>query len=191
MQPLLSVISSINIIIITVALLLENHLNIDSISSHIMVKTCIVVSAVILEGNMAILQMNSSLKKWMLIGDHFGGSESPEDAIKRIVKEKTHEEIDLIDYTLRQRDDTIPLKLSINPITILIENMTYEDGKHNHIDIVFLAKLKNNSKSLISSDRDLRWFPISEMGDNDVDPKVVEVIERASSYIYDYMDNIK
>ena len=150
-----------------------------------MTKTCIVASAAILEGNMAILQSNDSLKKWMLIGDHFRNDETPEDGIKRIVKEKTDETIELIDYTKREKDQDMPLKLSINPITILVENLNYEDGRHNHIEIVFSAKLKNKSKTLISSQKNVRWFPIDEMRDIEIDPKVLEVIERASSFIYD------
>ena len=75
-----------------------------------MTKTCIVASAAILEGNMAILQWNESLKKWMLIGGHFRNDETPEEGIKRIVKEKTDETIELIDYTKREKDQDMPLK---------------------------------------------------------------------------------
>jgi ADP-ribose pyrophosphatase YjhB (NUDIX family) len=148
-----------------------------------MTKTCIVASAVILEENMVILHRNDILKKWMLPGGHFLNEETPENAIKRIVEEMTGENIELIDYTNRKKDEDMPLNLSLNPITILVENIAYEDGKHNHIDIVFIAKLKNKSKSLIHSQKDVRLFPISEMRGNEIDSKVVEVIERASSYL--------
>ena len=155
-----------------------------------MTKTCIVASAVILEENMVILQRNDSLKKWMLPGGHFLNDEPPENAIKRIVEEMTGENIELIDYTNRKKDEDMPLNLSLNPITILVENIAYEDGKHNHIDIVFIAKLKTKSKSLIHSQKDVRLFPISEMRGIEIDSKVVEVIERASSYLYNNNDNV-
>ena len=154
-----------------------------------MTKTCIVASAIILEENMAILQRNDSLKKWMLPGGHFHDDETPENAIKRIAEEMTGENIELIDYTKRKKDEDMPLNLSVNPITILVENIAYEDGKHNHIDIVFIAKLKNKSKSPTHTQKVVRWFPLSELGGIEIDSKVEEVIERASSYLYNNIDN--
>ncbi|MHB1493039.1 MAG: NUDIX hydrolase [Thermoplasmataceae archaeon] len=149
-----------------------------------MVKTCITVSAVLIEGNMVVLEHNQFLKRYMLIGDHQNEGETPEMALKRIVKEKIGHEIEIINYFIG--DGKIDNRgLDINPITVLVENITYPDGQHHHLDMIFLARIIKSADASIGKNENIRWSPINNLGSEGVEPKVIEVIERGSSFLFD------
>ncbi|MHB8361984.1 MAG: NUDIX domain-containing protein [Thermoplasmataceae archaeon] len=150
-----------------------------------MVKTCLTGSCVIIEKNMVVLENSALFKKWMLPGGHQLENESPQDTAMRISKAITEIDVSLIDYALN-RDELSPYgKDEIQPITVLVENVEYEDGLHRHLDMIFLAKPMTLIGAKIERNAQVKWFPINELQSIDIDPNVKEVIIRGGSYIYD------
>lgn len=105
---------------------------------------------------------HKKLNKWLFVGGHIEANEDPESAVKREVKEETNLDIELLGERYPREEDYI------RPFAIQ-KNVINED--HIHIDIFYVALLKNKGQLKINENEVLnyRWFTKEEILSEDFD----------------------
>ncbi len=105
---------------------------------------------------------HKKLNKWLFVGGHIEANEDPGSAVKREVKEETNLDIELLGERYPREEDYIrPFAMQKNVIN--------ED--HIHIDIFYVALLKNKGQLKINENEVLnyRWFTKEEILSEDFD----------------------
>ena len=147
-------------------------------------KTCLYGSCALIEGNMILLKHDDKLGKWMFPGDHESGNEDPKMAALRAIKEISGMDCIIVDYNTPENEGKADEMSDLKPITILMENLTYEDGPHRHYDLIFLGTPNGKSKSIIKKKNDdVKWFPVENLPE-DMFENVKSIVNRGWSYLY-------
>jgi ADP-ribose pyrophosphatase YjhB (NUDIX family) len=105
---------------------------------------------------------------WLPPGGHVDENELPSKCILREYKEETGLNIELIGKEERLGN----VKRLIQPNHIQLEDI--EEG-HQHIDLVYFAKLKNpNQTTAIKKDevKDIKWFSEEELNSDEISDEV-------------------
>lgn len=122
-------------------------------------------SALIIENNKVLLVYHKKLDVWLYPGGHIEENENPDEALIREVKEETGLDVEIIsnkDETLSDiKNDVSSLHI---PYAILCELV----GVHYHNDLIYLCKIKNNSKQLkhdSNESKGIGFFSLNEIKD--------------------------
>lgn len=103
------------------------------------------------------------LNKWLMPGGHWENNELPDDAALREVYEETGLIVKLIGERLpRQTDQICPYGIQRNII---------EDGKHEHIDLVYLAVPERGERLVQNKEETdgIDWFTVKEINNKTFD----------------------
>lgn len=130
-----------------------------------------VASVYIVHEGKVLLVHHRKLGMWLPPGGHIDGIELPTETAVREAKEETGMDIEIIgDEEQYERVMTLA-----HPKFVQLEDI--EPG-HQHIDIIFFAKLKNPSQEIVFNEResnDARWFAREEL---DKAPELVQMQAR-------------
>ncbi len=130
-----------------------------------LVKKCICASAIIVQGNKTYLIKHKKLEVWMNPGGHVEENETPEEAAIREAKEETGIEVEIIGLNGENKIKTdIAYELN-KPFSIMYEFVDYKTGMHEHYDMVYLTKPKDQSKITLNKEEtlDAGWFSEKEL----------------------------
>lgn len=100
-------------------------------------------SALIIENKRVLLVYHKKLGVWLYPGGHIEKNENPDEALIREVKEETGLDIEIIS----NKDDTLSdKKRDISALHIPYAILCELVGDHYHNDLIYLCKIKNESK---------------------------------------------
>jgi 8-oxo-dGTP pyrophosphatase MutT (NUDIX family) len=123
---------------------------------------------------------HKKLKKWLQPGGHMEENELPDMAALREVYEETGLEVKLIgERQPRFSDQMRPYGIQLNVI---------EEGKHEHIDLIYLAVPESSCDVRLNTaeTEGISWFPISAIESSDFD--TFEAQKYWCRYFYDFMN---
>lgn len=105
---------------------------------------------------------HKKLNKWLFVGGHIEENEDPETAVIREVKEETNLDIELL-------GERYPREVDFVKPFALQRNIVSDD--HIHIDICYVALVKDKTKIKAKEDEVLnyRWFSEEEILSEDFD----------------------
>jgi 8-oxo-dGTP pyrophosphatase MutT (NUDIX family) len=118
--------------------------------------------------NKVLLIHHKKLDMWLPPGGHIDDNELPCECAIREFKEETGLDIDLVG----EEENIGQVKKLIHPHHIQLEDI--EEG-HQHIDLVYLAKLKDPNQSfIIKKDevKNIKWFSEKELESDEIPDEV-------------------
>lgn len=135
-------------------------------------------SALIINDGKVLLLHHKKLGVWLYPGGHVEKNETPEQAVKREVKEETGLDIEILDEKDNKLSD-INADVSVlhNPYVILCERV----GDHYHIDIVYLCKISGKNKKIKydkNESNDIGFFSVSELDNIKLFPNFKRLLEK-------------
>jgi 8-oxo-dGTP pyrophosphatase MutT (NUDIX family) len=124
-----------------------------------------VATAFIVHGQRVLLMLHSGLKKWIPVGGHIEQNETPEQALRREVKEEVGIEVEIQERAGMKFDYHGDTKSLLSPRIIRLDEI---DDEHQHINLTYFAKSRT-SKITPEEDKDmedLRWFSEKDLDSN-------------------------
>ena len=121
-------------------------------------------SVYILKKAQILLLMHPKLKKWLPPGGHIEKNETPIEAARREVDEETGLRVTFLsdEHVWVNRWNA---KSFERPFLCLLEEIPPhgDQAAHQHIDLIYLAKLNEGSQTRPCPDHPLRWFILEEV----------------------------
>ncbi|MGC8567658.1 MAG: NUDIX hydrolase [Candidatus Micrarchaeia archaeon] len=127
-------------------------------------KKCIVAGAVIFGKDYKVLLIkHKKLGVWLYPGGHLEENENPIQCAIREAKEETGIDIKILDIRKEAQKFEYAQILPM-PIAILLENVNYKEGAHEHFDLVYASEAESDSISLNEKETEgIRWFTEDEI----------------------------
>ena len=130
-----------------------------------MVKKCICGSAIVMKDRKTLLIKHKKLGVWLNPGGHLEENETPEEAAIREVKEETGLDVEIIEIGSIHKIKTNGAFEKTLPFSIMYEYVDYKTGIHEHFDMIYLVRPKNNAE--INADykevTEIGWFSENEI----------------------------
>lgn len=130
-----------------------------------MTKTCICGSVVVFKGRKAFLLHHKKFGLWLYCGGHREEYETPYETAMREAKEEAGMKVKILNPDQKEgrlMKDNGASQLP-RPFTILHQHVKYKEGRHEHFDMVYLAKLVSMRKSRDTEPHETRWITESEI----------------------------
>ncbi len=124
-------------------------------------KLDLTVVAYIVKDNKILLINHKKLGRWLPPGGHIEKNETPDDALKREIKEEVGLEIELIQKNILHAGGTTKEELAV-PFYTNVHSV----GDHDHYCLFYLCKPKT-TKIKIKKDEvnDCKWFSKEDLND--------------------------
>jgi ADP-ribose pyrophosphatase YjhB (NUDIX family) len=120
----------------------------------------IVVASLIVEKNKILLIHHKKLNKWLPPGGHIEKNETPDEAVKREIKEELNSELELVSYKkpFYFKENNLVFPFYIN------KHLIRED--HYHYCLYYLGKLKDKDIKIEKNEiLDYKWIKEDELQD--------------------------
>ncbi len=147
-------------------------------------KRDLTVGAYIIHEGKLLLIFHNKLKIWLPPGGHIEQNETPDDAVKREVKEEVNLEIKLLQYNPLFTGRNVREECAL-PFYTNIHNV----GDHDHYGLFYLCEpkdittLKGNPKEL----REYKWFYLEDLIKEEI-TEDVRAIGKFALKFYDYLE---
>ena len=132
-----------------------------------MEKNCIVTDVLVFNSkNEILLVKHKKLGTWIYPGGHVEENEVPDKAALRETLEETGLNVRLIDaVTNKPLYSDSGAKRLAQPLMIMLEDVPYSTGHHNHFDLLYIAEPINGNESAKISDEseNIGWFGEGEI----------------------------
>ncbi len=114
-------------------------------------------TAFVVNSDKLLLVNHRKLKLWLPVGGHMEENETPDQAVKREVKEESGLDVEIItdshpDFTNRR------IEILSKPFVIALQDI---DEEHQHIDLQFLCRLMGDVS--LSGTEECQWFTAQEI----------------------------
>ncbi|MDP3727985.1 MAG: NUDIX domain-containing protein [bacterium] len=147
-------------------------------------KTDLTVGAYIIHEERLLLIFHNKLQIWLPPGGHIELNETPDQAVKREVKEEINLEIELLQYNTLSSGRNVREECAL-PFYTNVHNV----GDHDHYGLFYLCKakdistLKGNPKEL----RECKWFSLDDLMRKEI-TEDVGAIGKFALKLYDYLE---
>lgn len=129
-------------------------------------KTDLVVAAYIIHNNKVLLIHHKKLDKWLPVGGHIDENETPDQALKREIKEETNLNVKIIGKT------DIPLPTVKKNLATPFYVNVHSVGDHDHCCFYYVCKPLNPQELNINKElNDYKWFSKEKLVGVPVDVK--------------------
>jgi 8-oxo-dGTP pyrophosphatase MutT (NUDIX family) len=116
----------------------------------------------VLDGKVAMV-FHKKLRTWLPPGGHIDENEIPSEAAIREVKEETNLDVEIISDLRGTFGDDHVMEEPL-PFRIQIEDIPDKKiGLHQHIDLVYVARVKRDSLRISHESEDIGWFSKEEL----------------------------
>jgi 8-oxo-dGTP pyrophosphatase MutT (NUDIX family) len=116
-----------------------------------------VATAIIVDKGKVLLVNHKKLGMWLPPGGHIEEGETPDEALVREVAEETGYGIEIVSPAYKAVKDSRTRPLA-TPLAVQLEDI---DAEHQHIDFLYLCRLKPSSGK--KGDHEMRWLPPHEI----------------------------
>lgn len=138
-------------------------------------KIDLVISAFLIYNNKLLLVHHKKLDKWLAPGGHIESNETPDQAVRREVKEETG--LDLKFFYM-----TAPLETSdeIEQMALPFYANIHSVGDHNHACLFYLCEPTHGNVKISDESKDHKWVTKKELlGSEDIPDGVKKIGEMA------------
>lgn len=130
-----------------------------------------VATGFIVHEDKVLLVNHKKLEKWLPVGGHIEEHETPEQALERETTEETSLGIEILENKFFDSENDSKLKVPHYMQVELIPDK--EKGLHEHIDLIFFCKTKENNANLNKTEHhDIKWFSAKDLEKEDILPNV-------------------
>ena len=134
--------------------------------------------------NQVLMVFHKKLNVWLPPGGHIEENELPDNAVIREILEETgiHVKIESLkqDINISNKDSCRELE---RPFIILLEDIE-SNGKHNHIDMIYICSALNNEFTLQKLEvSDIGWFTLNEINELKTFDNVKQTIKKAYEHL--------
>lgn len=130
-----------------------------------------------------LMIFHKKLQVWLPPGGHIEPNELPDAAVLREIFEETGIKAEIIpekQNLLLTHDNCQELE---RPFIVLLEDIE-SNGKHNHIDMVYICRSLNEDYTLQESEvSNIGWFTSDKIRNLKTYENVVKTIEKAAEYM--------
>lgn len=129
-------------------------------------KTDLVVNGYLIDNNKVLLIHHGKLDIWIPVGGHIEKDETPDNALKREIKEETNLDVEI----LNQGDLLVEGNVKENLATPFCVNI-HSVGDHDHCAFYYVCRVINPNELKINKElKNARWFT-----KNELDEKIVPI----------------
>lgn len=128
-----------------------------------------VVEGYVVQDDRLLLIHHKKLALWLPPGGHIKEHETPEDALIREIKEETGFDTEIVRRV--KLDHDFPVDILAQPVHIQLENI---EGTHEHIDLVYVCRIKDGLLTANDESKDVRFFTSDEIQKLENVPKEVK-----------------
>jgi len=122
-------------------------------------KIDLVATGYIFSGNRVLLAFHGKLNKWLPIGGHIEKNETPDEALKREVKEETNLEIEILNRSDISTKGNVNKNLAI-PFYVNLHSV----GDHCHCSLFYVCQAVNPNELNINNElKDYQWLTKDEL----------------------------
>ncbi|MBW2987959.1 nucleoside triphosphate hydrolase [Candidatus Woesearchaeota archaeon] len=131
-------------------------------------KTDLVVAGYLIHRNKVLLIKHKKIGKWLPPGGHIEPNETPDEALKREIKEELNLDIEILNTTRVAEEGNIKQQLAV-PFYVNVHSV----GSHDHCCLFYICKPKNPEQiALNQAELDgYKWFTKEELKQVPVDVK--------------------
>jgi len=125
-----------------------------------MMKRHFTASVYVVKDDKVLLVHHKKLNLWLPLGGHIEEDETPEMALEREAMEEAGISIEILGERDKMAKDG-KVDVLLTPNHMLLEDI---DEKHQHIDLVYLARTKDDDIKLKEDEHhDIKWFSAEEI----------------------------
>jgi len=123
-------------------------------------KTDLVIGAYVMHENKVLLIHHKKLDKWLPPGGHIEENETPDEAVKRELREELGLEVKILNMSDIPAEGNVVEQLAI-PFYVNVHNV----GDHNHCCFFYLCVPENPEKMSVNKSelKDFAWFSPEEL----------------------------
>ncbi len=136
-------------------------------------KTDPVIGAFVIHNGKLLLVHHSKLDKWLPPGGHMEPNETPDEAVKREVKEETGLDVKFMMKEEVPKDRNIIEQLAL-PFYANVHNV----GDHNHSCLFYLCRPNHDRVKISNESKSYRWVTSRELARSGEIPSDVKKIGR-------------
>ncbi len=125
-----------------------------------------VATALMVRDDHILLIHHKKIGLWLPPGGHIETWEDPIAALRREVREETGLEIEILSDSVDPRASDEVVHVLPLPHHIQIERMA--DGPHDHIDLVYLCRVRPGEAQRNEESLGLRWFSRKDLASTDI-----------------------
>ncbi len=113
-----------------------------------------------------LLTHHKKIGLWLPPGGHIETREDPVAALRREIREETGLEIEILSDSADPRASDEVVQVLPLPHHIQVERMA--DGPHDHIDLVYLCRVRPGEAHRNEESLGLRWFSREDLASTDI-----------------------
>jgi len=139
-------------------------------------KVDLVIGAYLIHENRVLLTHHRKLDRWVPPGGHIEKDETPDEAVKREVKEELNLDVEILNRNDVPEEGNVTRQLAV-PFYVNVHNV----GDHEHACFFYLCVPKNPEDLKIKKDElnDSRWFSPEELEEDHIPPDVRNIAKKA------------
>ena len=139
-----------------------------------------VVTGYVVRDGKTLLLYHRKMKMWLPPGGHIDEGETPDQAVRREIREETGLEVDILSPR-RKPDHREPgVEYLHIPNHIQLEDIP---GHPQHIDLIYFCRAKDGEASVSEEHDGMRWLGAKELSGPHVRDEVRETALRAISFV--------
>lgn len=142
-------------------------------------KIDLTVGGYIFHNSKLLLIHHQKLNLWLPVGGHIDANETPDNALRREIKEEVNLDIDLIGKS------SVPVVGNAKENCALpFHTNLHSVGDHDHYGLFYLCQAQNPELLLLNKEvKNARWFSVEDLEHNDI-PGDVRQIALAAFRLY-------
>lgn len=123
---------------------------------------CLVATAYVVRDGKTLLLKHKKLGMWLPPGGHVEPGETPDEGVRREVREETGLEIDFVAPPRAPVMNNGRVESLHEPQRVQVEEIP---GHNHHLDLVYFTAARPGSKEVINHESDeMRWHDAEELG---------------------------
>ena len=128
-------------------------------------KICICGSVVVFKGRKTFILHHKKFNLWLYCGGHREENETPYETVLREAQEEAGMKIKILNPDQKEGRllaDKRAYQLP-RPFTILQQHVKYKEARHEHFDMIYLAKLVSMKKDKNTEKHETKWIKEPEI----------------------------
>jgi ADP-ribose pyrophosphatase YjhB (NUDIX family) len=134
----------------------------------------LVVAGIVIDKGKALLVRHPKLGKWLPPGGHIKPGETPDDAVRRELREEVGLVVELIDYAHLPKADGVKRELAL-PFYVNVHCV----GDHDHCCFFYRCRVAGFATGQCE-DVEVRWIDITGVDSADIPEDVKQIVKLAA-----------
>ena len=139
-----------------------------------------VATAFVVDGDSTLLLYHKKLQMWLPPGGHIDPGETPDEAVRREVREETGLEVEIVPDDGPSGPSDPGVATLHRPRIVQLQDIPDPKGFHQHIDLIYFCRPVGGRLNPAEAELEaLRWFTYEELADGAITHEVRDSARRA------------